>query len=170
MRIIPIDFYPLMKTYKSPEAAIEGAEDNPLQPRARADSMKLAGSTIVDAYWTDSDFVIRFSNERFLHIWACPGNAGWEVAETRPALDETKVRHVGAEPVTIRWPPNPDLRDSPMDCSALTAKRRGAEFQRLFVNEQLSVYCRGQLIWDFYSVRHTSLNRPILYVSESDQP
>ncbi len=62
MEAIPVDVYPLERSYRSAEAAIKGAMSNPRQPKARADSEELVGATIVDAHWTDTDFVIRFSN------------------------------------------------------------------------------------------------------------
>lgn len=169
MRIIPVTTYPLRKTYKTAEAAIEGAKNHPLQPNARADASKLAGTMVVDAYWTDTDFVIRFSNEQLLHIWACLDEIRWEVSETPPMVKEGEVRRVGSEPVVYRWRPGPGFGDQIHDWSTLTAKRRGAEFQRLFVNEGgLLVYVRGHLIWCFMVIRRTDCDQPILYVEEEN--
>jgi hypothetical protein len=166
MRTIPVETYPLKKTYKTAEAAIEGAKNNPLQPMARADSDRLTGTSVVDACWTDTDFVIRFSNERFLHIWTCLEEVQWEVLECPPVLNKNEVQRVGAEPVVYCWQ---RLGDRVHDSSALTAKRRGAEFQRLFVNEGgLLVYLRGHLIWHFAAIRRTDLDQPILLVDEMD--
>jgi hypothetical protein len=167
VRIIPVTNYPLKSSYGSFEAAIEGATRNPLQPKAQADSENLAGTTVVDAYWNDVEFAIRFSNERFLHIWACPGEVGWEIVEDPPVVDESDVQRVGAEPVIHRWAA--PLVDEVKDCSTLVCKRRGAEFQRLFVNEiGLLVYCRRRLIWRFAAVRREDRDQPILSVSEGD--
>ena len=166
MRTIFVETYPLKKTYKTAEAAIEGAKSNPLQPKARADSERLSGTTVVDVCWTDTHFVIRFSNERFLHIWACPEEVRWEVIEHPPAVTENEVQRVGAEPIVYRWQ---RIGDRAHDCSALTAKRRGAEFQRLFINEGgLLVYLRGHSIWHFGAIRRTDLDQPILLVDEMD--
>jgi hypothetical protein len=172
MRIMPVDAYPLKKEYGSPKAAMEGAKNNPLQPIARTDAEELLGTTIVDAYWTDTDFVIRFSNQRFLHIRvaldACQlGDVRWEVLEAPPAIRENELQRVGAEPVIHRW--RPELGDHVHDCSALTTKRIGAEFERLFVNEAgLLVYFRGRSIWFFSAIRRTDLDQPILFVAEND--
>jgi hypothetical protein len=84
----------------------------------------------------------------------------------RPEIAGSQVQRVGAVPITFRWE---RAGDHCMDCSALVAKRRGTEFQRLFVNEMgLLVYLRGQLIWQFAVVRRTDTDRPILYVFEGD--
>jgi len=169
MRIIPVESCPQKKAYESFEAAIEGAQNNPLQPRARADSERLIGATVVDAYWTDRQFVVRFSNEQFLHIWACPEELKWEVTKFAPVIPERDVRRIGDEPVVHRWRPGPALGDHVQDCSALVAKRRGAEFQQLFVNQfGLWVYLRGHLVWHFGAIRRTDLDQPILAVCEDD--
>lgn len=170
MRVIPVDVYPIGREYDTFEAAIAGANGNPLQPKARADSARLAGTTVVDACWTDTDFVIRFSNGQFLHIYVRSGamhcgSVEWQVRETPPVMDEKEIQRVGAEPVIHRW--RPSVGDYVQDCSALAAKRRGAPFQQLFVNELgLLVYCRGQMIWWFGAVRRTDLDQPVLSVSE----
>jgi hypothetical protein len=167
VRIIPVSNYPLKSSYGSFEAAIEGAKGNPLQPKARTDSAELADTTIVDAYWTDVQISIRFSNEKFLHIWASPGDVEWDVVDDPPMAQAPDIQRVGAEPVVHRWAA--PIVDDVKDCSALVSKRRGAEFQRLFVNEiGLLVYCRRRLIWRFAAVRRVDLDQPILSVSEVD--
>jgi len=167
VRIIPVSNYPLKASYASFEAAIEGAKGNALQPKARTDTEKLAGTRVVDAYWSDTEFAIRFSNEKFLHIWAIPGEVGWDVVGDAPMANAADVQRVGAEPVVHRWAT--PVVDDVKDCSALVSKRRGAEFQQLFVNEMgLLVYCRRKLIWRFAAVRRQDLDQPILSVSECD--
>jgi len=166
MQAIPIAGYPLERTYRTAKAAIEGAKNNPRQPKARADSARLAGATVVDACWTDTEFIVRFSNAMFLHIWVYPGQVQWKITDTQPDIAGSQVQRVGAAPMIFRWE---RAGDGCVDCSALVAKRRGAEFQQLFVNEfGLLVYLRGQLIWQFGVVRRTDTGQPILYVCEGD--
>ena len=94
VRIIPVTNYPLKSSYRTFEAAIKGAKRNRFQPKARADSKILAGATVVDAYWTDVEFAIRFSNEKFLHILASPGESNGTSSmihrwSTRPMFSES---------------------------------------------------------------------------------
>jgi hypothetical protein len=167
MRVIPVDSYYSVKGYDSLEAAIEGAYSHPEQAQARDDTERLAGSRVVDAYWTDSDCVIRFTNELLLHIRAEVDSVVWETVDRPPELDHIAIERVGAPPIVGRW--RSDIGDRILDRSALAAKRRGREFKMLFVNEVgLYVYCRGVLIWMFQSVRRTDLDQPMLWVTEAD--
>jgi hypothetical protein len=166
MEAVPVDFYPLERTYKTAQAAIAGARNNPRQPKAKADSAKLAGTSVVDAWWTHTQFAIRFSNGHILHIWVSPGRVEWEVTDVPPVIGESETQRIGSKPIRYRC--GPGAREVSQDWSALTARRRGAEFERLWLNEGgLLVYLRGRLIWFFAVVRRTDLDQPILWVEES---
>jgi hypothetical protein len=167
MRTIPVETHPLTKAFGSAVAAIKGAINHPLQPKARADSTRLEGTTIVDAFWTDTDFVIRFSNEFLLHVSVEHEGVRWSVSPVPPHLTETSVERVGAPAAMFRWKPH--VGDHIMDRSELVAKRRGRPFQRLYANEMgLLVYCESQLILAFAAIRRTDFNRSLLFVSEMD--
>jgi hypothetical protein len=167
MRVIPVDVYPLKRAYDSFAAAIIGAERHPFQPKARADTAKLAGAVVVDACWTDTDFIVRFSNGLYLQVFAEREQIRWEVTDAPPNLSEFDVERVGASVVTCRW--RTGVGDSTMDRSALVAKRRRSQFERLFVNEGgLLMYCRAQPIWWFHVIRRTDLDQPFLFVTEDE--
>jgi hypothetical protein len=56
-----------------------------------------------------------------------------------------------------------------MDCSELVAKRLGAYFRDLFVNDGgLFVYFRDHLVLCFHAVRCETDGRSMLYVYEDD--
>jgi hypothetical protein len=166
VRVIPVEPNPVRETYSSFAAAVAGALRHPLQPQAQADTATLLKARIADAWWTDTDCVVQFSNERFLHVWAHGQVARWVVRETPPTLDEATVERIGAPAVLCRWPV---MGDEVCDRSALAAKRLGSEFVRLFVTGgALLVYCRGQLIWWFSAARRTDLGLSILHVSEGE--
>lgn len=164
MRIIPVEGYPL-KTYSSPEEAIDAFLRHPLQAKARADTAKLAGTTIFDAYWTDTDHVICFSNGLLVHVFLAGTAVDWTVTAEPPQLDEKDVERIGAPPVIFRWPNG----ESQKDRSALAAARIGRKFTGLAVTDNMFlVYCSGVLIWHFWPVRDTDRDRPILNVFEDD--
>ena len=166
MRIIPVEPYPLREVYSSFEEGIAGALRDPLQPQAQADTAKLLGARVADAWWTDSDCVIRFSNERLLHIWVVGPVVRWVVLDTTPELPGTVVERIGAPAIICRWPA---LGDEIWDRSALATKRVGSEFVRLFVTSgALLVYCRGQLIWWFSAAHREDMNLPMLHVTEDE--
>src|SRR5262245_11853989 len=144
MRVIPVEPYPLKETYGTFEGAVAGALRNPLQATAKEDTAKLAGSRIVDAWWTDTDCLIGFSNGRFLRVWAAGEVVEWLVTDSPPTLDASSIERIGVPPVSCNWP---NLGEQIWDRSDLAAKRIGGEFQELFVTMgALLVYCRGQMI------------------------
>jgi hypothetical protein len=166
MRSIPVESYPLRESYDSFEGAIAGALNDPLQPKAKADTARLLGSRIEDAWWTDTDCVIRFSTGLLLHIRADTGAVSWDLVDFPPQFDESKPERIGAPTVLLRWS---NEIAGPMNRSELAAKRIGAEVEQLFVTTgTLLVYCRDQLIWWFMAVRQTETGQPILYVTEDD--
>ena len=166
MRTISVDSYPLRESYGSFAGAIAGALNDPLQPKAKADTAQLLGARVEDAWWTDTDCVIRFSNSLLLHIRVEAEALSWQLLEAPPLLEETAIERIGAPAVALRWP---NLGDHIMDRSALAAKRLGCEFTLLFVTTgHLLVYCRGQMIWWFSAIRRTDTGRSFLFVTEDD--
>src|SRR5438552_15797594 len=105
MRVIPVDVYPLKEQYQhdSLAEAIAGAMHYPLQPKARSDTTRLQGAALIDACWTDTDFVLRFSDGKFLHIYIDGEELNWNLVDTAPALDESIIERVGAAAVLCRW-------------------------------------------------------------------
>jgi hypothetical protein len=165
MRVISIEFFPIVG-YDSPTECIEASLRHRLQARARTDTAKLAGATVADAHWTDTDHVIRFSNGLLLHVFLTDKEIDWAVSDQPPPLDEKEVERIGAPPGTHRWP---TTAESPMDRTALAATRIGREFKQLFViSLGLLIYCSGVLIWSFSAIRDTERDRTILYVGEHD--
>jgi hypothetical protein len=170
MRVIPVELFPIVG-HDSPAECIEAAMRHPLQAKARADTAKLAGTTIAEAYWTGTDHVIRFSNGLLLHVFLTGKELDWAVTDQPPALDEKEVECMGAPPVILRWPKTAryTMGECTMDRTALAAARIGREFVELFVNEHgLHIYCRRVLIWIFTTMRDTERGRTILYVWEDD--
>ena len=167
MTPIPIKTYPLERTYSSAEAAIAGAKAHPLQTQAKADSKRLEGTRLLDGYWTFKDFVLQFSNAKWLHIFTERSRVRWRVTETAPVFDEAVVEQVGAPPVVIAW--GGELGDRPMDRSALVTQRGGTAFWNLWVNEGgLLVYTRGHPILYFHVLCRTDTGEDILFVDEDD--
>ncbi len=165
-QIIPVKPFPFKATFKTHEEAIHGAQNHAMQPKARAHGATLEGSDFIDACWNDANFYLHFSNEMTLHVFVEHDYVDWCV---RPRL-ETEIpknaRLVGSEPSLLDWG---KLGILPMDCSALIAKRRGATFWQLFVNEAgFWVYLRRQLILTFAPIYRTDTGSSLLYVYECD--
>jgi hypothetical protein len=157
--------------YSSAAEAIDAAIRHPLQAKARAETAKLAGATVTDAYWTDTDQVIRFSNGLLLHVFPTGKEVNWAVTDQLPAIDESEVGRIGAPPVILRWPTTAKYStgELTMDRTTLAAARIGRKFAEFFVNERgLLVYCRRVLIWCFTAVHDTLQGRTILNVQEDD--
>ena len=84
-----------------------GCNEQPAAAQSAGRFRRTGWGHLVDAHWTDTDFVIRFSNTRLLHIWACPGQVRWQIVDTPPEIAENRVRRVGAasaiRPLAICW-------------------------------------------------------------------
>lgn len=166
MKPIPIRSYPLERTYKTAEAAIAGAENHPLQPEARSGTCLLEGSSLVDAFWTDSAFAIKFSNGKWLHVFMEEHRPRWSIVGVEPCLGKV-VKRVGAPAVLLDW--GREAGPSVMDRSKLISQRRGKDFWMLFVNEcGLLVYVKRMLILVFHPVFRTDTCEDMLYVAEYD--
>jgi hypothetical protein len=166
MQVVPVEPGPAPPAYDNFEGAIVGALTDSLQPKAKTDTAKLLGTQITDTYWTDTECVIRFSNDLLIHIRVDNGAVNWDVTGEPPTLDPAKVERVGAPAVLTRWPDN---IEHIWHRSAMAAKRLGSEFQQLFVTSgALLVYCRGQLIWWFHAVHRLDDGRLLLFTAEDD--
>lgn len=164
MQRISVEPYPPLRSYDSINAAIEGAHNHPLQQRAMDDSQRLAGTSLLDAIWTERDFGLRFSNRLHLHVFARGRRVQWSIQHD---LDIEEPQRVGASPILLQWPD--DVSDYVMDCSSMIAHRRGCRFTRLFVNEMgLWLYLHRRMILHFSAVRRTDTGEYILCVTESE--
>jgi hypothetical protein len=163
---IPVKGYPFERAFNSFDAAIQGATNHPLQGKAQDDTALLSGASLVDGYWTGSDLVLQFSNERWLHVFERDHRARGDVVDGAPDLGDV-VQRVGASPIILDW--GAAIGECRMDLSSLMAKRRGAEFQHLFVNEcGFYVYMRQCLILAFHVVRRLDVEEDMLFVTEED--
>jgi len=159
--------YPLTRTFPSIEAAVAHALSHPRLPEARRDADRLKGSVFVDACWTICEWVIRFDCDLSLCIWIEQTEVQWSLRPAPDAAAGDRFHRVGAAPVTLDWSGTVGLRE--MDSSSLVAKRRGAQFKNLFVNEHgLFVYLDGHLILQLCPVERVADGRGIIYAFEDD--
>ena len=121
MRVIPVDSFPVRKSYSTIESAIAAAVSHPLQRKAQADSARLSGTTLLDACWTDTDFVILWSNELLLHIFLEREDVHWTVRKDSPAINGSRREQGESSPVVLRWPPplGDDVRRTDLNQSIL---------------------------------------------------
>jgi hypothetical protein len=170
MRIIPVDPYPIRPAFASFEAAIRHAKTYAPLARATAEEQQLLDALIIDGFWTDTDFVIRFSNGRFLHVWVAPAAnssaVDWRVLEAEPQLRAEAVGRVGSAADLIEFP---KIGVNVMDRSAMLASRRGKPLRKLFINELgFYVYTPRQRILVFHCVRRRDTGENLLFVCEDD--
>ena len=167
MELIRVKPYPIARTFKTMEAAVAHAKAHPQQPEARRDAARLKDSVFVDACWTLFEWVIRFDCDLSLCVWIEHREARWSVRQSLDVSPGDEYQRVGSAPVTLDWGGTVGL--SEMDCSTLIAKRRGARFKNLFVNDHgLYVYLYGHLILELFPVEQVSNGRSIFYVFEDD--
>jgi len=167
MREITVKTYPVGPSFSTPEEAIAHSFAYPPLLQARADWELVRGSQFVDAWWTDEDFVIRFSNEKFLHVFVdaeAGRNIRWRVLATEPVIGGAGIERVGSPAVLLNF-----SRAGPyvMDRSALVTARRGRDVTQFFVNEvSFYVYTPRQLILTFGVAYRADNGRNLLYVCE----
>ena len=162
---VPIELEP-PPSYPSFGGAIAAARNDPLQPKASADTKKLLGSFVADVSWTDATCAIRFSNDLWLHIRSTGTAIEWAVSDEVPQLDATPAEQIGSPAMLIRFP---NGTEHVWDRSALATARLGCEFKRLYVTSgALLIYCRDQLIWWFSAGHRTDTGQPLLFTTEGD--
>ena len=165
MHPIPVEPYPIGKSYSSFRAAIDGANQHPQQQQARADSERLVNATLVTANWSNQDIVIQFTGELFLHMFAKAGNLEWSLSDTPPAIEIPNG--IGTQPQILAWPK--EIGEKPMDLSCYVEKRIGCEFRKLFVNEfGLWLYMKSQPILTIMAIRRTDTDSSMLYFCEEE--
>jgi hypothetical protein len=149
------------------ERAVASALSDPRLPQARRDAARLEGATFVDACWTLFEWAIRFDNDLSLCVWAEHAEVYWAIERSAVFVIGKEFQHVGSPPLVLDWAGTVGRWE--MDCSALVAKRRGARFKDLFVNEcGLFIYLCDQLILQFGRAERLADGRTILYALEDD--
>lgn len=149
------------------EAAINHAFSHPLLPAARQDAERLSGAHLTDAFWTLREWVLAFDNGTELRVRPEESEVRWSLGAPGESSIVESASRVGAPPVPLRWLHWEQVRE--MDCSTLVAKRLGAVFHDLFVNDGgLFVYFRDHLILCFQSVCCETDGQSMLYVCEDD--
>ncbi len=176
MQVIPVEAYGFGPTFSSIEASVRHALKYAPLARAKADAALFRDSEIIDGFWTDTEWVLRFSNGRFLHVAVEAGRSSgavtWRVLEREPVVHASDVQRVGSEPVILDFARvGAHERGLPyvMDRSKMMAARRGRPFKAFFVNElAFYVYTPRQRILCFGCVRRRDTNTGLLYVYEDD--
>ena len=161
MRRIHIESGPPPRSYDTFEKAVSGAEQHPLQDRARGFGSLLEHSKIDTVHWYTGVCEVTFTNDRLLRVEARDFQLKWEVRTN--ASPRTSVVY---EPVELVW--NPELRTVFDPCSQF-AGITGAEFAMLFVNEWgLLLYTRGNPILWFQPYRIRESRQDFLFGSFDD--
>ena len=159
--------HPFRDAFDSIEGAVAHALSHPLRLDARRDAGRLAGTTLVDGFWTLGHWGLRFSNGLVLHIQVPETEVRWRLDEDLMEPSDGPVWRVGSPPVRLRWPDPAGVAE--MDGSGLLAKRRGAEFRDLHVNHTgLYLYFRGHLVFEFHAAVRVADGRNVVYVCESE--
>jgi hypothetical protein len=159
--------YPLARSFDTIEAAVAHAMSHPRLSEARRDAAQLKEAVFVDACWTLFEWVIRFDCDLGLCVWVEQAEVRWALRPAPAVVVGEGFQRVGAAPVILDWIGTVGLWE--MDCSSLVAKRRGAQFKDLFVNEYgLFVYLHGHLILQFGRAERVVDGRTILYAFEDN--
>ncbi len=168
MEPIRVRPYPLPWSFDTIEAAVAHALSHPRLSDARRDAAQLQGAVFVDACWTLFEWVLRFDCDLSLCVWSEPAEVRWALRPSSVVAIGEGFQRVGAAAVMLDWV-GTTVGQWPMDCSSLVAKRRGAPFKDLFINEcGLFVYLHGHQILQFGRAERVADGRTILYVCEDD--
>ena len=157
---IPIRPWGTITGYPSPEEAIQAAKLHPRQQEARDASAALQGCHFVAARCDLQWWVIEFSGPTWLHVFVGARGVDWKVSREPVALLPV------SEPVVFEWRSG---QLSEMDSRTLAARRWGAEFWQLGVNDGgLLLYLRKQLTLSFHAVERRDTGEILLFVCDGD--
>jgi len=155
MKKIPISSGPLPRSYKTLDEAVSGAEQHPLQGKARSASSLIERSRVAAASWSTGACEIDFTNGKTLHVAAHEFQLEWQVCATRSEKSGQPY-----EPVSLVWS---NGTESLFDPCTLTAQVYEGKFVKLFVNEVgLLLYTKGNPILWFSAVRICESNQDFL--------
>jgi hypothetical protein len=158
--------HPFRGDFDSIEAAVNHALSHPLRFDAKRDAERLLGTSLVDGWWTLSEWALQFSNGLWLRIWVPETEVRWCLTEEPAEPTGEAVLRVGSAPIRFGWPQG---YVSEMDCSDLVAKRRGSVFRDLHVNHTgLYLYFQGHLVFEFHAIYRLDDGQNMLYVREDD--
>jgi hypothetical protein len=167
MNVIPVSTRKKIIGYSTPEEAINATLNHPLNNRLKSDTAKLKGTKITEGYWTDNDFIIKFSNNLWIHVYSEDDIVKWTISELKPILEKDKIEGIGASPLSLSWENIDEL--SYMDKSKLLEDRIGKEFGELYLTDvSFLIYTKKQLILSFSALYRTDTNEDFLYVFEDD--
>ena len=159
--------YPVARSFDSLQAAVAHARTHPRLPEAERNAAQLQGALFVDACWTLFEWIIRFDCDLSLRVSIEQAEVSWSLQPSQAVSTGEDFQRVGATPLMLDWAGTVGL--SEMDCSALVARRRGARFKDLFVNEfGLFVYLYGHRILLLCPVQRVADGRGIISASEVD--
>jgi hypothetical protein len=140
---------------------------HPRLSEARRDAARLKGAVFVDACWTLFEWVIRFDCDLSLCVGIEQAEVRWALRPSPTVTVGEGFRRVGAAAVMLDLIGTIGLCE--MNGSSLVAKRRGAPFKDLFVNEfGLFVYLHGRRILQFGCAERVADGRTILCSFEVD--
>jgi hypothetical protein len=169
MEPISVRPYPRERVFRWPElrAAVSHAFSHPLLPAARQDVTRLGNARLSDAHWTLREWSLSFDNDLELRVWPEEPEVRWHLGRRAEQPRPADVLQVGSPPILIRWLQWQEV--SEMDWSALVAKRLGASFRDLFVNDGgLFVYFEKHLVLCFHAICCDADEQSMLYVYEDD--
>lgn len=161
MRRIQIELGPPPRSYRAFADAVSGAEQHPLQHRARDAGVLLDGAEVVAAKWSNDACDINFTNGLVLRVKARDFQLEWQVRTTDSQLTE-----LAYDPVELIW--NPEL-ETVFDPCSLLARISGAKFANLFINEMgLLLYTSGNPILWFHAYRNRESSADFLFATFED--
>jgi hypothetical protein len=157
MDIISVTIGKPVVGYRSAAEALNGAANNPRQPRAKADGALLAGRQFIGGQGSSVRWGLEFTGHRWLDITCENDEVVWNIVDSPPVFSS-------ADEYLLRWPSG---AQSVIDAKRWLSVRADAEFSRLWVNEMsFYVYLRNKPILCFTAVRDAEAATGVLAVCE----
>lgn len=156
------------KTFRTIPDAVRGAQQHPRHQLAQAQSRDLAGSTFVDAAWTDVECRVLLSGDRTLHIGLDGGMVVWSIETGAPwPPPNTQVRdQVDLE---YRAPDGGIVLSYAWNPTALISRRLGRRVSQISAGTAFFyLYIEDTRILLFMRVREFGTGRSMLAWDETD--
>ena len=157
MSVIPVSSYPWRAYGSFEEAAAAGERDEPLQTRARADTLALQGSALAGHCWQASSCQLQFTGGQSLVVRVANHEVDWLVCS-----QISLPRSERWSPSTIAWS---DDHQAEFDPDTILRQLHGAAFHRLCYLDSigLALYTRGHEILRFGVLFREDKREDMLY-------
>ena len=151
------------RTFDTAAEAFSRPMTHPLRPKLDGYIEALAGTQLLDAKWSETQFLFHFSNGLSLDVTLDEHDICWSLEESSQRIST----ELPSLPICFDWGGSIGIRTE--DVPRFVATRIGCDFVNLCVNDDyFYVYFRRKLILSFSTAFRTDTGEPLFYICEDE--